>query len=532
MNCRLYVSVFLFLMLFITGCGESHKGEIELAYKLAQTNPDSSLVILRNLYQEKFSKKEHAEYSLIYTIAQDKSGLDVDNDSLLRTAYTYYNIRTDDSLYALCEYYMGKYYMLNDSTELAMDCFQKSVDAAERQADKYTQCLALEKLARLTRQTNPQKAIEMAKKAEETYISLPGASGYNTVYHKLNVSIALLLADSIDQAEEKCKEALDVARVTKDSDLLSAVYQDMATIVEQRKDFGKALFFSKASYNVCANKDISKSLNLAAAYLDVDSLVSCNNLLNSIHTEDFKYKYIIFNIRHKASIKEREYEKSCNFADSAYHYLELMYGKQLVDKQQYYKLLAETKYENGIVKGEAGLLAWLIALTSIFSITIIIFILYSFRQYRKYAKIKIKEGKEKLIQEEKVYNEKLHYQELQNSTMRNFILKKIDIAQKIQTMRVNKSDNVLLTDEDWEEIYFFVDSVEGNFVTRLQKSFPKLDDGDLHLLILLRLKMPTKALALIYGISEKSIKQKLFVYKAKVGISGEKISLRTFIETF
>ena len=43
---------------------------------------------------------------------------------------------------------------------------------------------------------------------------------------------------------------------------------------------------------------------------------------------------------------------------------------------------------------------------------------------------------------------------------------------------------------------------------------------------------PTKALALIYGISEKSIKQKLFVYKAKVGISGEKVSLRTFIEAF
>lgn len=47
-----------------------------------------------------------ARYALVYTIAQDKSRLDVDNNSLLRTAYTYYNNQENDSLYAKCEYYM------------------------------------------------------------------------------------------------------------------------------------------------------------------------------------------------------------------------------------------------------------------------------------------------------------------------------------------------------------------------------------------------------------------------------------------
>ena len=54
--------------------------------------------------------------------AQGKSGLDVDNDSLLRTAYTYYSAKPNDSLYAKCQYYMGKYYMLNDSSEKALPC--------------------------------------------------------------------------------------------------------------------------------------------------------------------------------------------------------------------------------------------------------------------------------------------------------------------------------------------------------------------------------------------------------------------------
>jgi len=81
-------------------------------------------------------------------------------------------------------------------------------------------------------------------------------------------------------------------------------------------------------------------------------------------------------------------------------------------------------------------------------------------------------------------------------------------------------------------IRLFVDGFKGNFVTRLQNTFSDLNDDDIRLMMLLRLKMPTKALALIYGISEKSIKPKLFVYKAKVGIGGEKISLRTYIEGF
>ena len=51
-------------------------------------------------------------------------------------------------------------------------------------------------------------------------------------------------------------------------------------------------------------------------------------------------------------------------------------------------------------------------------------------------------------------------------------------------------------------------------------------------MMLLRLGVPTRQLALIYNISEKSVKQKLFVCKGKVGISGEKASLRDFIRAF
>lgn len=329
MNNKGFLFLLALAVILVTGCKETHNKGIDLAYRLAPTAPDSALAILDSIDHAKLGKTEMARYALVYTIAQDKSGLDVDNDSLLRTAYTYYNSRHDDSLYAKCEYYMGKYYMLNDSTELALDCLQKAADVSKQHGDKHTQCMALEKYSRVLRQTNPQKAVEVAELAENIYKTLPDASLYNIVYYKLNVSEELLFAGQVAQSKTKCKEAMNVAYALKDSDVLSNVYQDMAVIVKECKDFRKALHYSKASYNTCSYFDIPKALNLATAYLDADSLSSCNKLLNSIHTDNAMYKYIAFNIRHLASIKAHDYDGAYNYADSACHYLEQMYDKEL-----------------------------------------------------------------------------------------------------------------------------------------------------------------------------------------------------------
>lgn len=136
-----YTFIYLLLILLATSCSENHREEIDLTYRLTGTNPDSALTILTGFNHNRLSKEEQARYSLIYTIAQDKSGQDVDDDSLLRTAYTYNDSRPDDSLYAKCQYYRGKYYMLNDSTAFAVDCLNRSAASAKTHGDRYIQSL-------------------------------------------------------------------------------------------------------------------------------------------------------------------------------------------------------------------------------------------------------------------------------------------------------------------------------------------------------------------------------------------------------
>ena len=410
---------------------------------------------------------------------------------------------------------MGKYYMLNDSTELAIDCLQKAANASEKQGDKYTQCLALEKLSKVLGNSNPQKAVFAARKADRIYSSLPNATNINKVYSRLQVSVALLLVDSLNLAEKECAEVIKLARLTEDSSCLSDAYQDMANILNAEKDYEESLWYSCQSYNLSEGKDNTKLLNLSWAYLDTDSIDSCEKLLKRLRTDNLSELYTAYYIRHLAAIKTHDYSNAVTF------------------KEKYYTSLVAAQYEKGISEGRANLLTWLVSLIVFSAIAVTAFILYVYRQYKQRAEWKIQSEQEKREMEEKMYEEKMRHKEIQLSTMRSYLLKKINIAKRIEEIRGNKKEKVVLTEEDWKEIKMFVNNVEGNFISRLKKRFPKLSDEDIKFMILIRLKMSSKAMGLIYNISEKSIRQKLFVYKSKVGLERENNqSLRSFIEAF
>lgn len=533
MNNKRIIFLLVLTAILVASCKERHNKSIDQAYQLTGIIPDSALSILDGIKQSKLSKSEKARYALVYTIAQDKGGLDIDNDSLLRFAYTYYKYRQSDSMYAKCEYYMGKYYLLNDSIEKAIGCLQESDTYAKKQNDRYTQCLALAQLSKALKDINPKKSLSMAKIAEDTYQNMPNAVLTNIVYYKLNTSLSLLLADSLDHALKKCNEAIVLSLRSGDSVLISDSYQDMSSILSEKRKFQLALYYSKKSFELCKSHDVSKLLNLAWAYLDVDSLSACERLLGNIKNEKPSTLYTAYYIRHIAAIKGKNHDKAIIYADSSYHYIEKMYTDELADKEKYYNSLVKSQYDKGLSEGRARLFEWIILFVILSAALAITFILYSYRQFKIRSHYRMQIELKEREAENKLHEEELRHKEIQLSTMRGYILKKVSMAQKLEKIKGNKEKNVVLTSEDWEEIQLFINSVEDGFDIRLKDHFPKLNDEDIKFLMLIRLRMPSKALGMIYNISEKSIRQKLFVYKSKVGLDNyKKMSLRTFIENF
>lgn len=342
----------------------------------------------------------------------------------------------------------------------------------------------------------------------------------------------LLWADSLQQAESECQKALALATAANDSDVLSDVYQDMSLVLSEKGDTHGAVEYSRLSCALSNKYPTSKQINLESAYLEADSLAACLKVLDHVRINKPLDHYTICYYLLRVAIKMKDADKTLLYVDSARLCLETMYANKVADNAKYYKLLLESENTKGRLVERGRMQAWLIAVVAIAAAAIILLILFSHRQYKKRSLAEIRAEKEKRMMEERIHAKEMNQKEMQLSTMRSYILRKIDIASKIKGIKSGMEKVNLLSDDDWEEIRLFVDGMEDNFVTRFSKRFPMLTGNDLRLLTLLRLHMPTKVLASIYGISEKSVKQKLFVFKAKVGIKGQKQSLRQFVDEF
>ena len=63
-----YTLLAFMLVVIFGACHQSHKKELDLAYALVESNPDSALVFLSHINQDKLSEEEMAKYALVYFI--------------------------------------------------------------------------------------------------------------------------------------------------------------------------------------------------------------------------------------------------------------------------------------------------------------------------------------------------------------------------------------------------------------------------------------------------------------------------------
>ena len=529
-----FTILFFVMLSVLVSCYQSHKRELDLAYTLAESKPDSALVFLNRINQGKLSDKDMAKYALIYYMAQDKSGLDVDNDSLIRIAYDWYEGHQEDSLYVLCLNYMGTFYLLVDSMEQAKSCLEKAYFISDSLHEMNVKHLVLDKLIEVEEQLEPYKALRYAKDLVKMYDSMANVTIYNKVAARLRLGENFFYVDSLQHALER--KAYRMAMKAGDSNLLSYVRQNLASTFEEMGEKDSCLYYARQAYDLTAANRFSCLLTLASAYISVDSINQAFRLLKQTTPKTAEDRYSVFYIQSQAAMKAHDFKSAKSFSDSAYHYLEDMYRIALQGKTAYYTSFLKKESERAKMQGKAEMQQWVFSLIVLLCFIVVIFILYIYKSYKHQIKLRMEHEREVLLQkqqmQEKIHQEELSHKEIQLSVMRNYLLKKIDVVEKLNSIVPNENKHIVLSESDWDELEVFLDSVENLFVKRLKQKHPNLSKSVLRLMMLLRLKLSQKALASIYCISEKAIKQKLFLYKDKVGIKNEQFSLRTYIENF
>lgn len=510
-------SLFACIMV-LAGCGDRHCKAIDTAYAIVNDSPDSALAILNHVNQHGLANREKARYALVYTMAQDKSGLDVDNDSLLRTAYTYYSVKPNDSLYAKCQYYMGKYYMLNDSSEKALPCFQHSVTAARKTMDYLTESMSLLKTSVILSGYDINKSISFAKLAYKSYGFLKNRSIKNEVYLILNLAECLSYEEGkIDSCLLLAQKAIGYAKISKDSTAMADALQDLSNFYDMSGNVTMALRTAEESFCYRRNHDVPAILTFSNALYKAGEIGKAKNLLSQIKRQEYHdYGDVIYSLHRLIARKEFDLISVCNYADSIESYLYSKNAEDLAAKDKFYKLIVDKETKKVSAQKESQLMTILIIITLVLSAIIIILVV-------------IKAKKDKRIQEMIIKNK-----ELQLANVRSFLLKKIDIIKKLKNENDIKDSmkSVVLDDNDWEGLEVFLDNADNMFVKRIKAQFPILTKKDIRFLMLIRLHLPVHKIAEIYHIKDTSVRQKLFLIKSKIGLKSGDDSAQEFIDNY
>lgn len=261
-NSHILILTFLLTLFAASSCHRNQHPIISRCMTLAENNqPDSALSLLQTLDRSRFTEAEAAHYALVYTLAQDKSGANVSDDSLIRIAYNHYHSLPTDSLYSRCMYYMGKYYMLTDSSHTATHCLHEAEHTAAARNDTAVQCMALDKLGKIYRMFEPQKALLCAIQASTLYKKYSKADTFNIIYYSLAQAEYYSSNGQASKALADAQSALRLSMELNDSMVISDANQTLSNIYLALNKNQQALEYAIQSVNYANAFQPSKYLN-------------------------------------------------------------------------------------------------------------------------------------------------------------------------------------------------------------------------------------------------------------------------------
>lgn len=221
-----------FTILFILGAICSCRKEITLQLKKADTlindYPDSALAILKTIPSNHIRRsKEEARYALLMSVALDKNYIDIQSDSLIKTAVDYYSSKGNTREKMLSWYYNG--IVLKNSKEFIPSIL--SFENAEKEATVLKDCIYLglifkNKASIYSMTNNNPAAVECRQKAVD-FFEKAGAQLYRDYAE-------LALANDLSNQKENAKaDSLlnDLLSRSKDSLLIWQSYVRKASLL-------------------------------------------------------------------------------------------------------------------------------------------------------------------------------------------------------------------------------------------------------------------------------------------------------------
>ena len=553
-------SFFLLLVLVLSACNDSRKLEtIRQAEMLMQEQPDSALRVLQTINRHSLRGETLARYALIYSIAQDKSGLDVTNDSLLRIAHEYYSQHPDDSLYARSQYYMGKYLWLTAQTDSAYACLLKAKNTSEKERDYYTAYLATDRMRRIAEVSDTALCLSLSKDAYRLYIKQGAINHVNEAYLLRGIGDSYHRCNNPDSAIHYYNIAYDKAMLTGDSMAMASTFQNLSSYYRYKSQFDIALDYACKALRYQGYLDKSLAILLARCYIETKKYDIAQQYIDVLPSTTSKETHLVkLSLQHALSTKTGDADAAQECFDSACDVAAEMY----LDTQKEKLELIERNMHEALERQQAESRGRMFALCFLFSIAILSLIVWLFIKYHRAKKVEKKlfltEKARYLAEQARLHTEqamllleKEHKEQIMEQN-RFYVKKMVGILRKLEECRQEKAlqekqekenspkskggkkDKIQMKidEKEWTELQAYLEACDDSFVTRFKKQFPDISKEDYRLCLLLRCGFTNSDLDMVYLNGMQVIKNKQNLAKERLGITDKNLSLRQYIMQF
>lgn len=320
---------------------------------------------------------------------------------------------------------------------------------------------------------------------------------------------------------------------------MSNVYQDLSVFSLVDSNKVQARDYAQLSYRYAPVRNEHKLLALANSYFELGEDAACLRILDTLQTKKMSVVYNVFKLRHYIAVRQNSHNLVMNYADSAYTYLEKMYANTMLEKDRHYAESLRKGTALAQAQAQSSQQFYIIVVLIILVVSVVFVAIMVYNNKKKQQKLALENTQTKLQYEANLLKEsqrmeaekhelELKHKDVQLDMMRQFLIRKIELFNKLSPSD-KSSANFLLEEMEWQEIEAFLENAENHFVSKLHTRFPQLDVSDYRFMMLLRLDLPSKSLARILGVNEGTIRHRSYILKQRLEITDKSVSLRQYL---
>ena len=559
MKLRFFLLVIVALVM-LTGCERDATALLERAEAYLPSQPDSAEVCLDSIGQpQRLNDAQKAWYGLLRTYVDNRQDKGVDSDSLIRDSYEYYREashagQTSDMTllrrYAQSCYYMALYYSSCDSIKQCEDLLNQAIKGSKKSEDWHTCYLAHIILSNSTVWSNQKYAIQESLKALDVYYKISDDVN-NEVLILGKIASTFLAGAQPDSALKYYIKGYELAEKNHLKKTQNNICMGLARIYRYLDDYEKALDYARRGIATADSTVlVSSLLTLAQCYQDCDSLDKAKDILRAIpcQSDDYINKYLILRNLSEIAFQKQEYDSLFAYEDSAYECLEDRFFHAQQVKDEYYQANLAKELEKEQIQHEAERNVWILVFSIVLLVLLALFIynvlknkiaVERHKRLNHLLSQRVEHTKHLQEQQEKEHvimeNEKeIQHQRdiIRQKAMTLSILQKL-LLEKLHHMSqtLSEAEKIQMTRETWTEMEQLLNATDNGFVARLRQQHKDFKEEDIHLCMLIRLKMNNTVVSNIYNIGVDAVKKrKLNLKKNGFKVSDSSIRLEDVID--